>query len=161
MKDSNGNLSALEVESIEYFISFTRLIGLPKSVGEVYGVLFVAAEPINSDDLMHRLGISKGGISQSLKLLRELGVVDRVYVAGDRRDHYRADFRVSQIVNAFVGEHLLPRLKNGEKRIERMRALAAELPSDEKRSTNKRLDRLKAWQDRGKRVLGIVHRYMK
>ena len=41
-----SSLSDLEVESIEMFINFLRLLGWPKSVGEIYGLLFVSAGPL-------------------------------------------------------------------------------------------------------------------
>ena len=52
------------------FINFLRIIGLQKSVGEIYGLLFVSAKPLSMDDIMNRLDISLGAASQGLKLLR-------------------------------------------------------------------------------------------
>ena len=40
--EEKARLSELDIEAIEMFISFLKLIGLPKSVGEIYGLLFVA-----------------------------------------------------------------------------------------------------------------------
>ena len=84
-------LGELEVEAIEMFINFLRLIGLPKSIGEIYGLLFVAPKPMAMDEIMARLDISLGAASQGLKLLRSFGAVRVVYERGDRRDHYVAD----------------------------------------------------------------------
>ena len=39
-------MSDLDIEAIELFINFLKLIGLPKSVGEIYGLLFVAPQPL-------------------------------------------------------------------------------------------------------------------
>ena len=66
----SGGMSALEVEAIDLFISFVRLLGMPKSVGEIYGLLFASAEPLALDALMQRLYMSKGAASQGLKVLR-------------------------------------------------------------------------------------------
>ena len=65
-----SSLSDLEVESIEMFINFLRLLGWPKSVGEIYGLLFVSAQPLAMADIMARTGMSLGAASQCLKLLR-------------------------------------------------------------------------------------------
>src|SRR5581483_3237514 len=91
-----AELSELEVEAIDLFISFVRLLGLPKSVGELYGLLFVSPVPLSMDALMDRLQMSKGSASQGLKLLRSFGAVRSVYMAGDRRDHYVAEFDLSR-----------------------------------------------------------------
>jgi hypothetical protein len=50
-KDSTLEVSALselEIESIELFIGFFKLIGLQKSVGEIYGLLFVSPRAVDS-----------------------------------------------------------------------------------------------------------------
>ena len=39
-------LSELEVEAIDMFINFLRTIGVQKSIGEIYGLLFVSAKPL-------------------------------------------------------------------------------------------------------------------
>ena len=42
------------------------LLNLPRSVGELYGVLFIAENPMCLDDLRIKLNISKGSTSQGL-----------------------------------------------------------------------------------------------
>ncbi|MEM6279416.1 MAG: hypothetical protein AAF733_08065, partial [Verrucomicrobiota bacterium] len=66
--------SALQIEEeiIDYFVSFVQMLGLPKSVGQIYGTLFASPEPLVMDDIVERLGISKGSASQGLSLLRSL-----------------------------------------------------------------------------------------
>src|SRR5205809_1576702 len=86
------HLSELEVEAIDLFIGLIRLLGMPKSVGELYGLLFVSPAALPMETLMERLHMSKGSASQGLKLLRSFGAVRTVYVAADRRDHYVAAF---------------------------------------------------------------------
>ena len=60
VKDSPLEISALsemEVESIELFIGFFKLIGLQKSVGEIYGLLFVSPRALPMEEIIDRLGI--------------------------------------------------------------------------------------------------------
>ena len=79
-----ARLSELEIKAIDMFINFLRIIGLQKSIGEIYGLLFVSAKPLSMDDIMNRLDISLGAASQGLKLLRGLGAVKAVYSPRDR-----------------------------------------------------------------------------
>lgn len=95
-------LTSLEVEAIELFINFLGLIGLPKSVGEIYRLLFVAPQPMAMDEIMDRLDISRGAASQGLKLLRSFCAVRVVYERGDRRDHYAADFFLGLLVRGVL-----------------------------------------------------------
>ena len=154
-------LSALEVEAIEMFINFLRLIGLPKSVGEIYGLLFVAPRPMAMDEIMGRLDISLGAASQGLKLLRSFGAVRVVYERGDRRDHYVADLELSRFATAFIQDELQPRIDMAAERVKRMEAALSRLPVKERKATRERIDRLKHWLDKGQKMIPWVIRFMK
>lgn len=154
-------LSELEVEAIEMFINFLRLIGLPKSVGEIYGLLFVAPQPMAMDEIMGRLSISLGAASQGLKLLRSFGAVRVAYMPGDRRDHYVADLELSKFATAFIKDELQPRMETARARVERMEAALSDLPAGERKATAERIDRLKHWLDKGQQILPWIIRFMK
>ena len=156
-----ARLSELEVEAIEMFINFLKLIGLPKSVGEIYGLLFVAPRPLAMDEIMARLGLSLGAASQGLKLLRSFGAVRVVYERGDRRDHFVADLELSRFATVFIKEELQPRVETARQRIERMEDSRAELPPEERRTTEERIERLKHWLDKGQKILPWLIRFMK
>ena len=149
-------LSELEKEAIGYFISFVQILGLPKSIAELYGLLFVSPEPLPMDVFITRLRMSKGGASQGLRLLRDLGAIRRVYVPGDRRDHYETDLALSRIASYFIKERLLPRLESGKLRIERMRELVEEASGDVRSVAADRLQSLEFWQDKGNEVLPLL-----
>ena len=146
-------LSPLEVEAIEMFINFLKIIGLQKSVGEIYGLLFVAARPLSMDDIVNRLHISMGAASQGLKLLRGLGAVKSVYSPGDRRDHFAADLELSKFAAVFIKEELRPRVERALERIHYMESLLAEMPADERQATRQRLARLRHWLEKGEKML--------
>ena len=156
-----ARLSELEVEAIEMFINFLKLIGLPKSVGEIYGLLFVAPRPLAMDEIMARLGLSLGAASQGLKLLRSFGAVRVVYERGDRRDHYVADLELSRFATVFIKEELQPRVETARQRIQRMEDSLSELPPEERRTTEERIERLKHWLDKGQKILPWLIRFMK
>jgi DNA-binding transcriptional regulator GbsR (MarR family) len=156
-----ASLSELEVEAIEMFINFLKLIGLPKSVGEIYGLLFVAPRPLAMDEIMGRLGLSLGAASQGWKLLRSFGAVRVVYERGDRRDHYVADLELSRFATVFIKEELQPRVETARQRIERMEDSLGELPPEARRTTEERIERLKHWLDKGQKILPWLIRFMK
>jgi len=80
-----ARLTPVEVEVIQLFVQFSRAVGQPRSIAEIYGLLFVSPVPLTLDDLAERLELSKGSASQGLKYLRELGAVRVVAVAEARR----------------------------------------------------------------------------
>ena len=142
------------------FINFLKLIGLPKSVGEIYGLLFVSPRPVAMDMLMGRLGLSLGAASQGLKLLRTVGAVKVVYVPGDRRDHYLADLELSRFATSFLKEELKPRMDRALQRIERMESLAAGLEPAERKAAFERIERLKHWLERGRKMMPWLLKFL-
>lgn len=153
-------LSRLDIEAIEMFISFLKLIGLPKSVGEIYGLLFVAPEPLTMDDLIDRLKISLGAASQGLKLLRSVGAVKVVYTPGERKDHYVADLELSKFAAAFIKEELNPRMQRAMERIGRMEAEARAMDPEGRKIAFQRIERLKHWMERGQKMMPWILRFL-
>ncbi len=142
------------------FINFFKLIGLPKSVGELYGVLFVSTKALSMEELMNRLQISLGAASQGLKLLRSVGAVKVVYAPGERRDHYMADLELSRFATAFLKEELQPRMDRALERIRRMEAMAEGMDDAEKKATYERIARLQHWLERGHKMMPWILRFL-
>ena len=153
-------LSALEVEAIDLLISLVRLLGMPKSVGELYGLLFVSPEALPMDTLMERLNMSKGAASQGLKLLRSFGAVKTTYVAGDRRDHYLAEFDLSRFASAFIKGEVQPHLDSGLLRLERMQHLIEQLRGDRREVAENRLARLRHWHEKGQSMVPWILKFL-
>ena len=153
-------LSPLEVEAIDLFIGFVRLLGMPKSVGELYGLLFVASKPLSHEALMARLQMSKGAASQGLKVLRSLGAVRIVYVAGERRDHYIADLELSKFATVFIRDELQPHLDSGSARIARMEGHLAKLPRSEREAAAMRMAKLRHWKEKGEGMLPWLLKFL-
>jgi len=156
MAAKGGALGPIEMEAIEMFINFFRLLGLPKSVGEIYGLLFVSPRPLTMEELMKRLDISLGAASQGLKALRSAGAVKAVYSPGERRDHFVADLELSRFAASFIKEQILPKLEQAAARAERMEAALAELPEAERTETRSRINELRRWLNRGRTMLPVA-----
>jgi DNA-binding transcriptional regulator GbsR (MarR family) len=163
--DSGGSLTlnAVELEVIDLFVNAVKLLGVPKSIGEIYGLLFISEEPMPLDELVARLKISKGSASQGLRSLRNLGAVKSVYVAGDRRDHYEAVAELKPLASGFMKEQLQPHLENGGQRLARLQELADEAAegADGERGHfyKDRVERLSKWERKARRLLPLMQRF--
>ena len=149
-------LSPVEVEVIGLFVNAVRILGMPKSVGEIYGLLFIAPEPLTLDDLVARLNISKGSASMSLKVLRAFGAVKQVYVAGDRRDHYAAETELKKLAAGFIREQIRPHLDSGAERLERLEALSAAENSERGEFFRNRIGKLAQWHARSQQMMPLI-----
>ena len=97
-----------------------QLLGLSRSAGQIYGLLYLSDKPLSLDDMVKLLSISKGSASMGTRLLANWGVVRQVWVPGDRRDHYEALADLGQLLRASYAEFVKPRLNNSEQRLARL-----------------------------------------
>ena len=149
-------LGELEREVIELFIRMADVLNLPRSVGEIYGLLFISSDPLCLDDCRIRLNISKGSTSQGLKILRSFGAIRTVYIPGDRKDYYAAETSLRKIASGFAGEQIRPHVDSGKERIERIRELLDEQGSADQETLQEKIDLLENWQKRAGKTLPII-----
>lgn len=143
----------LEIESIDFFVRLMSLLGLPRSVGEIYGLLYINPHAMCMEKIASRLEISIGSASQGLKTLRSLKAVKTAYVPGDRRDHYLAESEFRRLFSTFLKDEILPHLESAKDRISRMeKSLPAENDEDGE-FYNIRIEKLKRLTKTGGRLL--------
>ena len=75
LQTTQPSLSPFQLESVSLFISIFGVLSLPRSVGEIYGLLFSTQEPLSLDDVQNRLQLSRGSASEGLRWLRSLGAI--------------------------------------------------------------------------------------
>lgn len=79
-----------------------QVFGVPKSVGQIFGLLYASPEPLVFSDIVVRLEISKGSTSQGLQLLPSLGAINvaesRKSESGDPGQPKRGESQSKRIV---------------------------------------------------------------
>jgi len=143
----------LEIESIDFFVRMMSMLGMPRSVGEIYGLLYFSRSPLPMDQIVSRLGISLGSASQGLKTLRSLKAVRTSYVPGDRRDHYLAETEFRRLFSNFIKEEILPHMESAKDRITRMEDSLTELNACDDEFYKIRIEKLKRLSRAGSRLL--------
>ena len=149
-------LGELEREVIELFIRMADVLSLPRSVGEIYGLLFISSNPLCLDDCRIRLNISKGSTSQGLKILRSFGAIRTVYIPGDRKDYYVAETSLRKIASGFAGEQIQPHVHNGKDRLLRIRELLETHENEDRDVLEEKIDLLENWQKRASKTLPLI-----
>ena len=149
-------LEPVEVEIIHLFVQFSRALGQPRSVAEIYGLLFVSHQPLAMDALIERLNLSKGSASQGLKYLLDLGAVRTVYVAGERRTHYEAVAELRNLAGRFLRQQILTHFADSESRMNRIAVQAQNLSGEQRKHVNGRIKLLRSWERNGRRVVPFV-----
>jgi DNA-binding transcriptional regulator GbsR (MarR family) len=65
--------------------------GVNRSVAQIHGLLYLSDRPLAADEIVDQLALARSNISTALKELQGYGIVRRVHVEGDRRDHFVAE----------------------------------------------------------------------
>jgi DNA-binding transcriptional regulator GbsR (MarR family) len=76
--------------------------GVNRSVSQIHALLYLSERPLTAEDIVDALNIARSNVSNSLKELQNWGLVRRVPVLGDRRDHFEAETDVWTIAALIV-----------------------------------------------------------
>jgi DNA-binding transcriptional regulator GbsR (MarR family) len=153
-------LNALERQVIDVFVDGVKVIGLPKSLGEIYGLLFVTPQPLSLDDFVSKLNMSKGTASQGLRMLRELGAVKEADGNGSRRTLYKPDVDLKRLVGGFIREQVRPHLESGRGKIGKLLKNAAQEDPEMRKFYRERVLKLESWMGRGRIVLPLIQKML-
>jgi HTH-type transcriptional regulator, glycine betaine synthesis regulator len=153
---ASSRLESAEVEIINLFVQFARAFGQPRSVAEIYGLIFASHLPLPMDAFIERLNLSKGSASQGLKILQDLGAVRTVYVPGDRRTHYEATTELRKLAANFLNKQILTHFEDSEMRLNRIEAESKNLSSEQMNHILERTRLLRRWQETGRQLMPFV-----
>ena len=155
--NQQGLLDEWEIAVIDLFLNAANSFGLPKSYGQIYGLLFCRDQSLAMDEVMKLLQISKGSASQGLRALRQLGAVSLVFEPGDRKERFVAEIRLRKLVGGFLREQADPHLEKGVARLKQIEGLLGKV--DGKDSRNRGILRheiLSGWHRQMSRLLPWV-----
>jgi len=91
-----------------------------RSVGQIYGLLYLQESPLSLEDIGQRLSMSKGNASINIRLLESWGAVRPVSVVGSRKDYYEANRDIKSVALRRVREGLTKRLDRAEEQLTRL-----------------------------------------
>jgi DNA-binding transcriptional regulator GbsR (MarR family) len=116
--------TVLKSEAARRFVeaagNFCRQLGLPRSLGQIYGLVFLSPRPLSLDEITALLQISKASASTGSRQLASWGAIRQVWVPGDRRDYFEAVTDIASVVRQIYSDFLKPRLAASGDRLTRM-----------------------------------------
>ncbi|HEY4301531.1 MAG TPA: ArsR family transcriptional regulator [Candidatus Didemnitutus sp.] len=130
---------------------------MPRSVGQIFGLLFASLEPLSFSDIVERLGASKGSVSQGLQVLRSMGAVkvapggdrEREHVPtrlGPRREYFEPELGLRRLVGGIVRGKVEPLVARERSLILSLRQLADSEKSDAvRRFQRQRIEQVQTW----------------
>ena len=157
LSEKSEGLDEWESAVIDLFLNAANSFGLPKSYGQIYGLLFCRDEPLAMDEVMVLLQISKGSASQGLRALRQLGAISSTFAPGDRKERFVAEIRLRKLVSGFLREQADPHLDKGVARLKQIENLLGVTGSNDSRFRGaRRHEILSGWHRQMSRLLPWV-----
>lgn len=157
----SAEVVAFEAAVVDFFVEAADLLGVPKSVAAIYGVVFAAAEPVSFAEIEARLDISKGSISQGLRVLREVGAIKEVSAASDRAELFVPDLEMRKLALRFMDQRLAKHLTAGSDRIGDLKRAVPAANRVAAKELTLRLQSLQDWHTRIRQLLPVVKTFLK
>jgi DNA-binding transcriptional regulator GbsR (MarR family) len=157
MSEKTEGLDEWESAVIDLFLNAANSFGLPRSYGQIYGLLFCRDQALSMYEVMDLLQISKGSASQGLRALRQFGAVSSTYAQGDRKEHFVAEISLRKLVSGFLREQADPHLEKGVARLKHIEELLkGSVSNDSQIRGVRRHELLSGWHRQMSRLLPWV-----
>ncbi|MFO1382949.1 MAG: MarR family transcriptional regulator [Moraxella osloensis] len=78
--------------------------GVNRTVAQIHALLFLAGKPMNAEEIQETLGVARSNVSNSIKELQSLNLVQTVHTLGDRRDYFTTGTDVWELAKVIVEE---------------------------------------------------------
>lgn len=98
------NLSPMVQSFVLHFGEMGSRWGISRTVGQIYAVLFAAPDPMNADQIVTALGVSRSNVSMGLKELQAWNLVHLKHLPDDRRDYFTTPEDIWEIVRNLAEE---------------------------------------------------------
>jgi HTH-type transcriptional regulator, glycine betaine synthesis regulator len=152
--------ATMESAPVSAFADLADLLGNPRSRGAVHNLLFSSERPLSMEEIIARLKFSKGGASQGLGPLEELGAILR-WRENDERSHTcAAKFELNRLIVGFPRQNLRPRLVASATRLKELERVVPELPTRLRPIARRRLKRVSKWHKRARAVLPLAQKML-
>lgn len=137
------------------------MLGIPKSIGGIYGLLYSSQVPLCFADVVEKLGVSKGSVSQGLAFLRQCEAVKLVKIVGDRREFFEPELGLRRLASGLIKEKIQPLAKETKGAVARLKRHANISQNGENSFQLERIKQLEVWHKQLSRVLPVVQTILK
>lgn len=78
--------------------------GVNRTMSQIHALLYIIGKPLNAEEITETLGVARSNVSTSIKELQNWGLVQKVSILGDRRDHFTTHGDVWELARIIVVE---------------------------------------------------------
>src|SRR5678815_1254824 len=78
--------------------------GINRTVAQIHALLYISPRPLHAEEIQETLAVARSNVSTSLRELQGWGIVRRVHVMGDKRDHFESMKEVWEMFRVVLDE---------------------------------------------------------
>jgi len=76
--------------------------GFNRSLGQIYGLLYLNPDNLSLSEIAETLGVSKGNVSLNTRLMEQWGLLRQFNRAADRRDYYEVETDFWKVIRGIL-----------------------------------------------------------
>ncbi|MEM1041454.1 MAG: hypothetical protein AAGI91_02390 [Bacteroidota bacterium] len=119
LSDADAALSERHRRALQQFIllwgEMATYWGINRTMAQIHAFLYAVERPLDTDEIMERLQISRGNANMNLRSLAEWNLVRKVHQMGSRKDFYVAEKDIWKITTTIIQERQRREIKPVEK----------------------------------------------
>jgi len=89
---------------VEHWGTMATCWGINPAMGRIHGLLYIMGKPMNAEEIMAALQISRAAVSMNLKDLVHWGIVRRSHRKGDRKEYFESETDVWEMFVTIIRE---------------------------------------------------------
>jgi DNA-binding transcriptional regulator GbsR (MarR family) len=111
MNEPEKNIPYLTEDLLNGLHPWVRLadsFGIPRSIGQLYGLLFMSKQALSAQECAEMLKISRSSAGQGLRNLKESGAIQSNFHLGDRSERFVVEPDLGVMLQSILLGRLLP-----------------------------------------------------
>jgi DNA-binding transcriptional regulator GbsR (MarR family) len=154
------------MEMVEVTARLCQRLGLPRSSGQIFGLLYLSTQALSLDEIAEALEISKASVSTGTRQLLGWHAIRQVWKPGDRKDYYEVQADLGELLRANYLGFFRPKLDASKRKLAVLQELLdADLKSGSLEATDyavckDRLESLTRLQSRIQKLLPLAEKLL-
>lgn len=162
----HNKLEAAQSRFMESIGKLAEGFGLNKFTAQLYAAIYLSDKPLSLDELVEKLGASKGNVSLNIRELERWGAVRSVWVKGSRKDYYEAEQDIKKVLANKVKTGVKKRVGEVSNMISEFKSIiesaSGELTPEDKlivKGYNERLKKIEELNSLATKALAIASKF--
>ena len=150
------NLSEAKLQFINSWGAFGTQWGINRTMAQIYALLLVSAKPLTQDNIMDELAISRGNVNMNIRELIGWGIVEKIIISGERKEHFVAEKDIWKASTQILKERKKRELDPMLKMLEQLEAVEGDKNDKEFAQFTKTIKEVKQLSVSAEKVINVM-----